>query len=591
MLNSHFILLKPFSHKTINIFLVYFLLIFVSDTYAQPEVLKDINGKITSSNVPLAEVNIIIIGQNRGVKTNVKGLYHIKAKVGDQIQYSHVSFKTITIIVEDITKVLNIKMKSQGNMLNEVQLKFSKGQSGIVGKTKVKPKKLKSGFGIIDTEKVGYSIGYANGNDLNLAASNIGTALKGKTSNYKVDDSGKVILRGTNSLNLNNYALWEVDGIVYGYSPPPIDVVGVKEVYVLQSLAGTVKYGSAGAGGVIIVRTKHASFNSVKEKKKTATQYTNKETYGYDATMINKNTFTNTYTNTLLAFKDKQKAFEYYAKTIKEQLIDFDTHLSIARDFNTHFIDKIHTVQILKESTEKHAKNPELLKAVAYQLQNINAKKEAIEVYQDIFKLRPSYAQSYRDLANAYRENDQNQKAWRMYMTYLLKGNDVSGEGIGQLIYNEMEWLYFNRKNQAQIKERFVPKSKNIKDFRNDVRLVFEWNTSEAEFDLEFVNPEKRVYSFEHSLEKNQDLITHEKEKGYSSKEFVIANLDDGEWLVNITYQGNKKLEPTYLKTTQYYNWGKPNQHKKIMIYQLKNEYEKIQLFTLNKEMLFTENQ
>jgi len=227
---------------------------------------------------------------------------------------------------------------------------------------------------------------------------------------------------------------------------------------------------------------------------------------------------------------------------------------------------------------------------VAYHLQALGLKKDAIKAYETIFKLRPKYVQSYRDLANAYVGNDQFKKAWRLYMSYLLQGNDISGENIGQLLYNEMEYLYYNRRNQTDIKEHFVPQSDDLFDFRNDVRIVFEWNTSEAEFDLEFVNPERRAYVFEHSLAANQELITSEKQKGYSSREFFIDDIGNGEWLVNITYKGNKKPEPTYFKVTQYFNWGKANQTNEITVYKLNEQRNKMQLLRLNKQLLVAAN-
>ena len=135
-----------------------------------------------------------------------------------------------------------------------------------------------------------------------------------------------------------------------------------------------------------------------------------------------------------------------------------------------------------------------------------------------------------------------------------------------------------------------MPKSENLFDFRNDVRIIVEWNSSEAEFDLEFVNPELRSYVFEHTLSGNQDLITTEKQNGFSSKEFFIDDLKDGEWLVNITYKGNKKPEPTYFKITKIYNWGKATQSKEIAVYKFQNEREKIQLMQFNKELLVASN-
>ena len=44
------------------------------------------------------------------------------------------------------------------------------------------------------------------------------------------------------------------------------------------------------------------------------------------------------------------------------------------------------------------------------------------------------------------------------------------------------------------------------KNTESDVRVVFEWNTSEAEFMLEFVNPTAQTYEIENSTHINNDL-------------------------------------------------------------------------------------
>ena len=55
----------------------------------------------------------------KGTKTNVNGAYTIAVEVGDVLMYSHVSFKTMAIIIEDVTTVLNLEMESQMNLLEE----------------------------------------------------------------------------------------------------------------------------------------------------------------------------------------------------------------------------------------------------------------------------------------------------------------------------------------------------------------------------------------------------------------------------------------------------------------------------------------
>ena len=555
--------------------------------------LKEITGKVSYQNAPLPDVNILNKNQSRGAKTNAQGNYTIQARTGDELRFSYVGFKTVTITVEDIASILNIEMVIEITELDETVVKTNTNGREY-RRAKRAEKKFNSSMGFFNPRTAGYAISFIDGEEVKPVYPSIKEALRGKIPGYKIDNqTGIAYLRGKNMSITQDYpVLWEVDGIVYDGEPVNLDLSQIKNVHALKSLAATTRYGGRGAGGVIVISTINGSFDAEESKKKNiADQYTNQDYYNDDAIVINKESFiTNEYTKVLTDIKIKQKAFAYYNDSLKTTIKDYNTHIGIAQDFTNYYKDRNLSSQILKDLASKHNKNPEILKAIAFQMQEYDLKKDAIEIYKNIFKIRPKYAQSYRDLANAYTEDNQYKKAWKMYMSYLLKGNDVSGEGIGQILYNEMEWLYFNRKSQSAINVQFVPKSENIIDFRNDIRLVFEWNTSEAEFDLEFVNPQKQVYNFEHSLFKNQNLISDEKEKGYSSKEFIIDDVKQGQWLVNLTYKGNKKPEPTYLKVTKYYYWGKPNQHRKTSVYKLDKEHEKIQLYRLNKQSLLVSN-
>ena len=165
-------------------------------------------------------------------------------------------------------------------------------------------------------------------------------------------------------------------------------------------------------------------------------------------------------------------------------------------------------------------------------------------------------------------------------MEYLYKGNTLEDEGIGELMYHEMEEMYIHRKGKFQPKERFVVKT-DRQLIPKDVRLVFEWNTSEAEFELEFVNPEGQAYSFLHNYEYNSAQINEEKTKGYSSKEFFIQDLQKKGWLVNLIYQGNKKNAPTYMKMTIYRDWADKDQRREIRTYKLVERNKKFALLRL----------
>lgn len=535
--------------------------------------LKEISGSVSSLGILLKDVNIVVENTNRGTKTNTKGLYVIEAKEGEVLKFTFVGMKPLEIIIEDITEVLNIEMNAIVNNLKEVTInnkRKRKDKSGLMGR----PDVLTTTFGNINTEKVGYSINYINGANLNLAAIDIWTAIK-----YKIPKLSRGI-----SFSLNTKPIWDIDGIIYetinGRTLPPIDLADVKDVYVIRSLAGTVRYGAAGANGVIVVRTKSSTFDDKPIALKIKS-YSNKKYYKEDAVIFKKNGITQPYYfEAFDSISNQQQAYLEYQKLLPSYKNQFEFYFDMANYFQQIYKDEKNSLKILSKIEVQFEENPEVLKILAYTYQKRGLNQKALKIYKKIIKLRPSYAQSFRDLANAYANLNQYQKAWKMYTNYFYRGNSLENEGIGQIIYSEMEALFVQHKKQANIKELFLVRdSANI---TKDVRMVFEWNTSEAEFDIEFVNPQKQAYSFKHTLLDNNSRIKHEKLQGYSSEIFFIENLSKGNWYVNLTYFGNKKYVPTYLKLAVYYNWGKPNQTREMHLFKLKDKNIKWQLLALN---------
>ncbi len=551
--------------------------------------LKTISGTITYMEVPVANVHVISETNGNSVKTDASGKFSIEAAVGEELRFSHVSFSSVFIIVEDITQVLNLKMVPKKNELDEVYLE----NRVVKGKVQEQDEKAKKKFitarGTIDPKKSGFAVTYLDGEYINaIGYTSLTQALVGKFAGYSVGLDGLPYLRGANMSITQNYpAIWDVDGQIFTIEPP-ISPTEIKEIYVLKAVGAVVKYGNIANGGVIILKTKYGDFGEQRKKRDlSAAKLQNKDFYENDAVTLDApDIITQEFSKTLAAFGNQDEAIGHYQNIWADTMKDPHLKITLAKKALQLYGNKKLAVIIFSDIATKHRENSEILKAVAYQYQAAGLKKEAIAMYEKVYTLRPGYAQSYRDLSNAYIENEQFKRGWRLYLSYLFQGNNLNDEGIGEVLYNEMEWIYFNRKNQTEIRELFMPKSDDVFEFRNDIRVVVEWNTSEAEFDLEFVSPEKRSYVFEHTSVAAQEIITKEKKVGYSSKQFFVDDLEEGDWLFNATYYGNKKPEPTYLKVTSYYNWGLPNQTQKVNVFTLNRTETKFKLITYNKEDL-----
>ena len=552
--------------------------------------LKKITGVITSDNYALPNVNILIENTKRGTNTNSDGFYKISARAGEILVFSHLNMKPIKVLIEDVTTILNLEMSYAENFLNEISITAKSSESVSAGlKT---PRKFVSGRSSIDTRKAGFAASFIKGSDLNQAASSLAQALRGKVSNYKLitDLNGNefVRLRETSFTGTVAYALWDLDGVISS-NVPNIDLNDVKDVAIIKGLAGTVKYGSEGVGGVIVVNTISNSFSSKANRDIYAkdNEYTNKDYYNNDAISIdNLQTGKPSYYNLYEVAATPLLAYKEYKNIYPTHKTRTNFHFNSANYFINSLNSKEYGLKILEELEVFADSNPEILKAIAYKYQELRLHKRAIDIYKKIMTIRPKHAQSYRDLANAYSHLNEYKNAWKIYLYYLNQGFSITDNAIGDIFNTEMKALYVQRKEKDSIREKLVFKN-NDAAIANDVRMVIEWDTSEAEFILEFVNPNKQSFKVDHSLAESSEQIIDEKIIGYNSKEFLIEKIEEGDWLINLTYLGNKKYAPTFLKVTTYYNWGKPSQKEEIKVHELTLKNVKAQLLAINKNKLY----
>ncbi|MGV6831988.1 MAG: carboxypeptidase-like regulatory domain-containing protein, partial [bacterium] len=243
---------------------------------------KVIFGKITTNETPLKDVNIRILGSAKGIVTDAQGKYELEVNVGDEIEYSYVGMHKVSVIIEDITSEVNIDMVSLRNSLDEVLVIAKNTRGEVIERSKKANKKFSTTRGNIDPEKAGYSIGYIDGQKINFAIyQSITQAIQGKVSGISVDrETGLVYLRGgKSSINQDYPAAWEVDGNFTQEEPLGINLNEIKEIRLLRGLAATNKYGTLGAGGVIVVKTTMGDYGGDERIRGIRQEFTNQDYY------------------------------------------------------------------------------------------------------------------------------------------------------------------------------------------------------------------------------------------------------------------------------------------------------------------------
>ena len=93
--------------------------------------INNIKGKVTYLDTPLVNAEVRVSTTGETVKTDMEGRYAINATPGQIVTYSYPSMRTMEIVVEDVTRILNVELTPEVNQLDEV----------VVSKTVIKSQK------------------------------------------------------------------------------------------------------------------------------------------------------------------------------------------------------------------------------------------------------------------------------------------------------------------------------------------------------------------------------------------------------------------------------------------------------------------
>ena len=297
------------------------------------------------------------------------------------------------------------------------------------------------------------------------------------------------------------------------------------------------------------------------------------------------------YLNNFLECESEERAkilFKEHQKTLGGQ---YSFLLESYDYFFSHWHKKNFADSIIEQHKSMFEGNLKALKALAYVYQAQGRKEKANNVYKKIFVLAPNEIQSYMDLANSYREVGEFKKAASLYARYaeLKKRGILMGQRDSEEVISRDSENFFGLKSKVLLSEdRF--ENKNINSSFKGTRLVFEWNTSEAMFNLTFKNPAGHGYTWENSSIEHHKGSQNKKNPDLSTKEYLIYNFLRGNWQVYLEYHGNNSTAPTYLKVSIYQNYGTEYQSKETKLFKVATVNESQHLFSVSNVLSLVSN-
>ncbi len=212
---------------------------------------KTVTGTVTDSSTgkTLPGVNILVVGTSTGTATDSTGHYSLQvSSLQDTLRFSYIGYQTRTIPINGRSKI-NIK-------LTPTTVKSAQ-QLVVVGYGTQKKQNVTGAISSVSSKKI-----------QNQPVTNLASAMEGKVSGVQItQNSGEpgstpqVRIRGLTSIN-NSNPLYVVDGVpLASNNINAIDPNNIASIQVLKDASAEAIYGSRGANGVVLIKTKHGTKN------------------------------------------------------------------------------------------------------------------------------------------------------------------------------------------------------------------------------------------------------------------------------------------------------------------------------------------
>ena len=233
--------------------------------------------------------------------------------------------------------------------------------------------------------------------------------------------------------------------------------------------------------------------------------------------------------------------------------------------------------QVLSNVSEIKLESPELLKTYGYKLLELNKPSEAVEVFQELVKIKGEDPQSYRDLAMAYERNNSYQEALDTYYTVLSRKWDRRFLQVKDVVLKEMNRLIavHSKLNVSKIDRRL------IYPMPLDIRVTLEWTADNSDIDLYFIDPFGETGYYGKSLTKIGSRLSGDIRQGFGPEEFALRRAADGTYTVKVEYFGDNRQNlagPVILRVVMYTNYGTKKEKSEEILVRVKSRKEMLEI-------------
>ena len=198
-------------------------------------------------------------------------------------------------------------------------------------------------------------------------------------------------------------------------------------------------------------------------------------------------------------------------------------------------------LRILSNLAEMDLQNRQVLRLLAYRLQQAGDVANAVPLFERVLELAPNEPQSHRDLGLALAEAGQAQKAVDRLYEVVTGRWDGRFPDIDLIALAELNGIVAKGARDGRPVDVAAIEPRLMRNLPLDLRVVLAWDADATDVDLHVIDPNGDEVYYGHNLSWQGGTISRDATGGYGPEEFSLKVAKPGKYRVEANFFGHRQ--------------------------------------------------
>ena len=198
-------------------------------------------------------------------------------------------------------------------------------------------------------------------------------------------------------------------------------------------------------------------------------------------------------------------------------------------------------LRALSNLAELDLQNRQVLRLLAYRLQQADEVALALPIFERVLELAPNEPQSHRDLGLALAKSGQSQRAVDRLYEVVTGAWDSRFADADLIALAELNAVVAEAERAGEPVDVSAIEPRLLKNLPLDVRVVLAWDADATDVDLHVIDPNGEEVFYGRNLSYQGGAITRDATGGYGPEEFALRNAKPGKYRVEANFFGHRQ--------------------------------------------------